>query len=256
MDQKNPIQSAQRIFTIIELLAFEGELGVTEIANRTKLNKSTVHRMLASLSAMDYVIRNRQTDQYALSLKFVALSQALLDRLDVLKIARDSLKHLTQISGETVHLVQRADNNIYYIDKVESQSNSIRMVSHIGVSKPMYCTAVGKAILAEMEDHQVKEIWEQSEITAITPHTITDFSDFMEEIEETRQRKYALDNEENELGVRCIGASVKNHLGLAEFAFSISAPSNRMTDERVQELSTEVLRIRNELSQDLGYWGG
>ncbi|HOV41959.1 MAG TPA: IclR family transcriptional regulator, partial [Oscillospiraceae bacterium] len=139
-----------------------------------------------------------------------------------------------------------------YIDKVESNANSVRMVSRIGLRQPVYCTAVGKAMLAELPLEKVREIWDGSEIKKYTPNTITDFNDLLNELEEIRKNGYAIDNEENELGVRCIAASIKNFEGRADNAFSISAPVSRLGDERVEMLSQYLLETKEKLSRELG----
>ncbi len=139
-----------------------------------------------------------------------------------------------------------------YIDKVESYSNSVRMVSRIGVKKPLYCTAVGKAMLAELHDAQVKDIWNRSDIRALTSKTIVDYESLLIELQEVRKNGYALDNEENELGVRCIGAVIKNHKGKSENAFSISGPISRMSNDRIDVLAVEVLNKKKELLKAFG----
>ncbi|MBF7097282.1 IclR family transcriptional regulator [Alkalibacter mobilis] len=253
MNEKNPVQSAGRIFSVLEMLAYDGPQGVTEISKNLELNKSTVHRLLASLISMDYVRKEEDSDKYRLTFKLLALGEALRETVDIVSIARPFLQHLAEISEETVHLVQREGTNMVYIDKVESQSSSVRMVSRIGVEKPLYCTAVGKAMLAEMENDQVKQIWDDSNIEQLTPKTIVDFNRFLMELEEVRDKGYALDNEENEIGVRCIGAAIKNYKGKAENAFSISAPISRMSDERVEKLAKEVIQMKTQLTEQFGY---
>ncbi len=255
MSENNPVQSAGRIFSVLEMLAYEGPQGVTEISKALDLNKSTVHRLLASLINMDYVKKNSDSDKYQLTFKLLGLGEALLDKVDIVSVARPFIQQLAEFSEETVHLVQKETTNMVYIDKVESYSSSVRMVSRIGVEKPLYCTAVGKAMLAELEDDQVKDIWERSDIQKFTPKTIVDFDAFLLELQEVREKGYALDNEENELGVRCIGATIKNYTGRAENAFSISAPISRMSDDRIDFLAVEVLKTKEELSKAFGFDG-
>ncbi|QSX09193.1 IclR family transcriptional regulator [Alkalibacter rhizosphaerae] len=254
MSEKNPVQSAGRIFSVLEMLAYEGPQGVTELSKALKLNKSTVHRLLASLITMDYVKKEDDSDKYRLTFKLLGLGEALLDKVDIVSIARPYIQHLAEFSEETVHLVQKEGTNMVYIDKVESYSSSVRMVSRIGVEKPLYCTAVGKAMLAELTNQEVRQIWEKSDIQKLTPKTIVDFDDFLRELDEVREKGYALDNEENELGVRCIGAVIKNYKGKAENAFSISAPISRMSDQRIDLLATEVLKMKKELSRAFGFF--
>lgn len=253
MEEKNPIQSAERIFKVLELLAEKGSMGLLDLSEELNLNKSTVHRMLASLIHMGYAKQNEATQKYSLSLKIVNIAGKLLEQTNILPIARPYLEALSELSGETVHLVKREGNHILYIDKVEAKTGSIRMVSHIGMIHPMYCSGVGKAILATMSDNEITQIWNASSIEKKTEYTITDFSKFKQTISEIRKTGYALDNEENELGVRCIAACIYDYHRDVKYAFSISGPVNRMTPEYIQMLSKHVLKVQKELSEELGY---
>ncbi|MBO5372918.1 MAG: IclR family transcriptional regulator [Lachnospiraceae bacterium] len=253
MEEKNPIQSAERIFKILELLADKGDMGLLELSQELNLNKSTVHRMLSSLIYMGYAKQNEDTQKYSLSFKLVTLAGQLLERTNILPIARPYLEELSLLSGETVHLVQREGNHILYIDKVESTTGSIRMVSHVGMVHPMYCSGVGKAIMSTMTEEEIIQIWNESIIEKKTEHTITDFEEFKEVLANIRKQGYALDNEENELGVRCIAACIYDYHKNVKYAFSISGPTNRMTTEHVEQLSQDVLAVQKKLSSALGY---
>ncbi|MCM1256794.1 MAG: IclR family transcriptional regulator [Roseburia sp.] len=255
MEEKNPIQSAERIFKIMELLAEKGEMGLLELSQELNLNKSTVHRMLSSLIYMGYARQNETDQKYKLSFKLVTMAGKLLEHTDILPIARPYLENLSRLSGETVHLVQREGSQILYIDKVESNVGSIRMVSHVGMAFPMYCSGVGKAIMSTMGEEELSQVWNDSRIEKKTEYTITDFHRLKQVLEQVKKQGYALDNEENELGVRCIAACIYDYHRKVKYAFSISGPVNRMTDERIKELSLEVLRVKQELSAELGYAG-
>lgn len=255
MPQTNPVQSAERIFEILEALVQSGPVTLTELSTRLSLHKSTVHRLLKSLILMGYARQEEESGKYLPTYKVLGLAGMLLSKLDILAVARPHLERLMRQTHETVHFVQRENTHIIYVDKVESDANSIRMVSRIGLRQPMYSTGVGKAILAQMKDSEIREVWKQSEIQPFTPHTIITPEQLMQEIELVRRQGYALDNEENELGVRCIAASVTDFYGRATNAFSISAPVSRMSDERVRELSEYVLQTKRALSQELGFSG-
>ena len=255
MEEKNPIQSAERIFKVMELLAEKGEMGLLELSQELNLNKSTIHRMLSSLIYMGYARQNEATQKYKLTFKLVTMAGKLLEHTDILPIARPYLENLSKFSGETVHLVQREGSHILYIDKVEANVGSIRMVSHVGMAFPMYCSGVGKAIMATMGEEELVNVWNESHIEKKTEHTITDFHQLKQVLEQVKEQGYALDNEENELGVRCIAACIYDYHKRVKYAFSISGPVSRMSDERIRELSYEVLRVKRELSLELGYRG-
>lgn len=255
METKNPIQSAERIFNIMEYIATHGPVGVLEIANALNLHKSTVHRMLLSLISMGYVLQDKNTGKYELTFKLIRLSNQFLSKLDVYSIVHPYLERLANICGETVHLVKRVGNEVVYIDKVEPadfNDSSIRMASHIGLMRPMYCSGVGKAILAELPTEEVHRIWEQIKPEKKTKNTITSLSRLEDELKKVKEHGYAIDNEENEVGVFCVAAAIINYQNEAKYAFSVSAPSIRMTNERVKEIAKHVMEIKKELTERFG----
>lgn len=248
---KNPIQVADKLFSILETLAYQGPMGLQDLSVYCKINKSTTHRTLNSLLYMGYVKQDSTTLKYRLSFKIWELASQLTSKLDIIEITRPVIKELVLKISETVHLVCRDGNNAVYIDKVESYSNTIRMASKVGSSIPLYCSAVGKALLAGMSDTEIAHIWNMSELSTHTEHTIIDFSTFMDEIEVIRKLGYALDNEENEKGVRCIAVALSTQTSRPTYAFSISAPIDRMSDLRISELAPEVLLAKQQMQERL-----
>lgn len=252
---KNPVQSAERIFRVLETLADTGPISLMELSTRLELHKSTVHRLLLSLACMGYVQQEEETSKYMLTFKLVELSSKVLSRVDVLSMVHPYIADLANQCRETVHFVQRRGTDVFYLDKVSPlapQESAIRMASQVGMRRPLYCSGVGKAILAEMSDEEISYLWENSEIEQKTEHTITTLDGLMKEIQMIRERGYALDNEENEIGVRCIAACVYNHKGEPTNAFSISAPVGRMSDERVSVLAERVLETKKLLNRQFG----
>ncbi|MEM1486349.1 IclR family transcriptional regulator [Oscillospiraceae bacterium PP1C4] len=254
MENQPGVQSLERAFDLIENLSLNPDgMQLMELSAATGLHKSTVHRLLASLAALGYIKKDENTGKYRLTLKLFELSGRVVDSIDVLEIAKAPLEQLRNTTQEAVHLVVREGIDIVYVHKVDSKNSSIRMFSRIGMRRPMYCTAVGKSILATMSDEEVMRIWERSNIIRYTQHTIVDLGSLFRELDEIRRRGYALDNEENELGVRCIGAAVLDYTGRGRAALSISAPIGRMTDERIQVLAADILAARAWISAEMGY---
>ena len=249
MEDKNPIQVAGRLFGALEYLAVHGETGLMELASVLELNKTTAHRVVSSLQYMGYVRQNSDSGKYEVTLKLVDLADHVTGRLDIVSAARPYLQHLVELTGETVHLVQLEGSDVVYIDKVESQAATIRMVSRIGSRIPFYRSAVGKAIAARLTEPEVRELWGACVIERTTPYTITNYEDFLETLEEVRRKGYALDNEENETGVRCIGASLDFGGTHPKYAFSISVPIGRMDNDRIRELSGYILKTKDEIER-------
>lgn len=247
---KNPIQVADRLFEAMEYLGEHGSSGLMELSEALKLNKSTAHRILNSLIYMGYAKQDPATAKYSLTFKVWDLANQLLTHIDIVDLARPHLKELVKQAGETVHLVQRDGIKAVYIDKVESYQNSVRLVSKVGKSIPLYCSGVGKALMAEMDLSEVTMIWEKSKIQKLTPHTITDFEQLLKVLDQVRETGYALDDEENEMGVRCIAACIHDYRGKPKYAFSISVPINRMTDQRIDKLSLAIKHTQQALEAE------
>lgn len=250
---KNPIQVAERLFQVIERLAENGPMGIMDLSAELGFHKSTTHRLVTSLQYMGYIRQDEESLKYALSLKFLEIGSKILEQTNMASLIHPSLKKLSEQTGETVHLVRREGTEAVYIDKVESTVSSIRMVSRVGSRIPLYCSGVGKALLAELPDPEIEDIWNSSEITSLTPYTVTSLSDLMDRIRGVREAGYAMDDEENEEGVRCIAVSIPDYHKEPVYALSISAPVSRMTDARIAELSTDVLTFKKDLEKTLGF---
>lgn len=246
MKETNPIQVADKLFLVLETLAKTGSIGLTELCHEINMNKTTVHRVLNSLQHLGYVEQDEATSHYRLSFKIWDIANQLLGRIDIIEEVRPQLRELAATTGETVHLVQINGIEAIYIAKEESAS-SIRLVSMVGKSIPLYCSGVGKAMLADMSDDEIKRIWDASDRKPLTKHTITDFDAFMKEIQKIRKQGYATDNEENELGVRCVAVSLYNGGQTPQYAFSISAPIQRIDATRLKEMATKALQVKENL---------
>ena len=253
MAETSSVQSLDRAFDLLELLC-RSRSGMTigALSAETGLHKSTVHRLLSSMCRRGFVQRDAATSIYRAGMHLCELSSYIVENLDVVDLARAPLERLNEKTGETVHLVMQEGCDIVYIHKVENTTGAIRMFSRIGMRRPLYCTGGGKAILATWPEDEVRALWRESEIRPWTVHTIVNEDAFLREMEQVRRKGYALDNEENELGVRCIAAAVVDYRGRASYAISVSAPISRMSDARIAELRIPVLEVRDEVTAALG----
>lgn len=251
----NPIQSADRIFAILEALADRGAMRIIDLSEQLGLHKSTVHRLLASLISMGYVTQNEQSGAYHLTFKLVEMSGKILKNTDILSLVRPYAEKLSSLCDETVHFVKKAGNNVLYLEKLESQSvkaRSFRLSSQVGLTRPMYCSAVGKAILAYLPADEVDAIWHSSAIERKTEFTITSLAVLKKELKQIRDVGYAIDNEENELGIRCIAVPIFDYHDTPEYALSVSTLKSRMPDERLLELSRQLIDAAHDISKVLG----
>ncbi len=247
------VQSLERALKIIDILAHSGKpMGVTEIGRLIGVHKSTAYRLVSTLRQFGYVDQDEETEKYFLGLKPLELSSIIKERLDIKDIIHPYLEELADKTNETVHLAVREGDEIVYIDKVESK-HTIRMYSRIGARAPLYCTALGKCLLAFGPEELIRNWTSKDTLPQRTPNTIKTGKELAEELKRVREQGYALDREEFEPGIRCIGVPVLNKKGRAISAISISIPSFRLTEERVQELIPVVIETRDIVSEKVKY---
>ena len=211
MTRENMVKSVSRALDIITMLSLKkGGLGVTEIANNIDINKSSVYRILSTLVQYGYVEQDEETGRYKLGYKFLEISSKLLESIDLRGEARPFLQELESETNEVIHLVVYDQGEVVYIEKLEG-NETLRMHSKVGKRAPMHCTSVGKAILAQLPDNVIEGIIERKGMPVHTIHTITDKEVLMKELEQVRVRGYALDLEENEIGITCIAVPIFDH---------------------------------------------
>ena len=174
---KNPdkggVQSVARIFELIEVLAAHpAGASLQRLAEDAHLAKSTTHRLLGSLVSLGYAAQDGETGKYRLTLKMFEISSGIVNSMDVMSVAKVHLERLAQRTGEAVHLVIRDAQDIVYIYKTES--GPMRMSSRVGLRSPLYCTGVGKAILATLTEEEVEDVWRHSTPQKLTGRTVTD----------------------------------------------------------------------------------
>ncbi|MDD4570209.1 MAG: IclR family transcriptional regulator [Tepidanaerobacteraceae bacterium] len=251
MAQDNTVQSVERAIKILEELAVEREgLGVTELSQRVNLHKSTVHRMLITLLNQGYVEQNAMSEKYRLGIKLLYLGGAILERMDIRHEAHDLLEELSEKVNETVHLVVPDGFRAIYIDKLDSHK-TIRMHSQIGRIAPLHASAVGKAILAFADEQFVDEVIGRG-LVKYTPKTITDSQKLLQHLKMIKNRGYAVDDEENEAGIRCIGATVFDYTGKIVGAISVSGPTVTVMSENVEEIAKNVVHCAKKISRRMG----
>lgn len=253
MERENMVKSVSRALDIITILSSKkGGIGVTEIANQIDINKSSVFRILSTLKQYGYVEQDEETGRYKLGYKFLEISSNLLSSIDLRAEARPYLQELETETNEAIHLVVYDQGEVVYIEKLEG-NETLRMHSKVGKRAPMHCTSVGKAILANLPKSVVLKILEQKGMPVHTMYTLTKKEDLMLELETIREKGYALDLEENESGITCIAVPIFDHTAKVVAAVSISGPTIRMTNERLEQLKNSIIVTGQQISARLGY---
>jgi IclR family KDG regulon transcriptional repressor len=248
----NFIQSVGRALAILEQFSHdERTLGVTEIAKRVGIHKSTCFGLLHTLQQLGYIQQDASNGQYGLGLKTFELGQAYFDGLDLRYITRPFLLEMVEKTQETVHLVVAEGCRAVYIDKVES-SHAMPISSRIGQEAILHCTGVGKVLLAHMRDEDRDQVVSKG-LERYTEHTITDECELLEHLKRIRECGHGIDNQERELGLRCVAAPIFNARKQAIAAISISGPISRITREKQGDLSKVIKQATQEISRKLGY---
>jgi len=255
----NLVQTIERASSILDILGQSSQgISIRELSAKLKLPKGTSHRLLSSLSYFGYVRQDPKTKDYFLGLKFVELGQILLSQLDLRKEAEPFLRDLAERTKETIHLVILDRNEIVYIDKVETDQNpsGLKMASRIGLRNPAHSSAVGKMILANFPEEELQSFFKEKSLLRRTENTITDPIQLREHLKSVRKQGYAVDDEENEKGIRCVAAPIYNETGKTVAAISITAPAFRVTRKIIQEtLKKEVMETALKISRRLGFRG-
>jgi IclR family KDG regulon transcriptional repressor len=250
--EKYLIQSVRRALAIIDALSNHSTLGVTELSEILGLHKSTVFGLLSTLEYEGYVCQNTHTGKYELTLKLFEIGSKVFEELDLRKIARPYIEQIVEKHHETAHLVVPDGPEVIYIDKVEC-TQSMRICSNIGKRLPFHCTGVGKVILANMPKDDVEEIIKKRGLTSFTNKTITDYEDLLEEMETIRVQGYSIDDEEIEIGLKCVAAPIRDISGKVIAATSVAGPTMRMTEEKIRQLVEDIKIMNERISAELGY---
>lgn len=247
----NFIQSVGRAFAILEQFHTDRALGVTAIANRVGLHKSTCFGLLHTLQQLGYIQRNPETGLYSLGVKMFQLGQDYIIGLDLRTCARPLLVQIVEKFQGTAHLVVVEGRRAVYIDKVEP-TQAMAISSRIGQEAPLHCSGVGKVMLAFMSEEECAAVINAG-LRQYTEKTITGKTLLLEELCKIRQQGFGTDNEELEMGLRCVAAPIFNARKQAIAAVSISGPSSRLDFARLDEFSAMVKSCTEEVSRQLGY---
>ncbi len=229
----------------------EYELGISALAIRLGLAKSTVHRLASTLIGANILEQNKENGKYRLGMALFELGALVRRKMDVANEARPQLRSLMEMTGETVQLAIFDHDSVLYINMMESRQ-AVRMSSAVGSRLPAYCTSVGKVLLAYQGEDVVRRVIERG-FVAYTPNTIDSAKKLNDELELVRQKGYAIDDEEIELGLRCVAAPIRNHDGVVLAAIGVAAPLQRMNKKVMQTCMTTVVAAADAISRRLGY---
>jgi DNA-binding IclR family transcriptional regulator len=248
------VQVLDRAINILEYIGRQnnGEAGLPELSAAMKLHKTTTHRIAHVLESRGLLRRGMDSNRYRLGLHLYDLGCQALDHVNIRDEARPVMTRLAYEAGETVHLAVLDRTEVLYIERIEAQ-RSLSMGSKLGARNPVYCTALGKAMLAFSPEEEVDQILASCRMEARTRNTITNVLALKRELERIRDRGYAIDDEEIEDGIRCVSAPILSSTDRAVAAISVSGPSSRIIPNRFQLIGKTVLKAARELSAHMGH---
>ncbi|WP_103866291.1 IclR family transcriptional regulator [Aquimarina sp. I32.4] len=238
--------SVEKAFKILDCFSTHHiELGVTEIAKQMNTNKSAVYRMLATMEALNVIQQNPENEKYRLGLKLFELGQKVSIHKNFIAKARPFMEELVKRAGETAHLAIHKNQKVYFLDKVVGR-HDLQINSQIGSEKPLHCTGLGKIILAFAHSNY-KDIIKDLDLISVTKNTITNKEKLISEIESIKHKGFALDIEENEIGLVCVAAPVFNTTGKFIAAISTSGPSARFNKNEIKTYTGDLKQTAEQL---------
>jgi len=247
-----PVGVVTKVLRILETLHdAPAGLQLKDVALQTGINKSTAYRFLAHLEHDGYVFRD-SSGAYAIGVRLARLASGMSYHATLRKLSRPILQQLWRATGETVNLAVLDGREVLYLDVMES-SHTFRLVSQVGLRRPVYCTALGKVMLSFIPEEEQQYFFEGMSFERFTPHTIRGATLLRKEFALVRQRGYSLDNEEAYLGSRCIGAPIFEASGKIAAALSVSGPTTRVTREKVPAFAATAKSAALAISRSLGY---
>ena len=247
------IQSLARASAIIDVIAVNGEegVGLSEISRETVLNKTTAFNLIASLVTLGFLEQDARSKRYRLGLRNLELGRIVQQRLHISHLARPVLAELCKKTNETVNLGLPKLLDLLVIDSFQG-SRQLHATAYAGCRSMYHCTALGKAMISQWDEPMRRTVYRLHGLPRQTPNTITDIDTLEAKLAQFLTQGYALDVEENELGVNGIATAIFNGLGEVAAAISVCGPSNRLTEEVMEQIATDVMDAADSIAVAIG----
>ena len=252
LESKEPqsVQLIDRSLAILELVSLKGPMALKDIYSALNLNKASTLRMANALVSNGYLDKDPKGN-YFLTFKPYELGIRAVRRVDYITFIRETLDKLSDDLGVIAQFSVREQNELLCLESFDLTRSNFSVYTRVGQRSQLYATSAGKAIISTYTDDEIKHLWSQMDVRVLTPNTLTSFDDFMKDIYLTRQRGYAMDNEESELGLFCVGTALINSNHKAIGAISLS--NSMMNDSIIQRLSNALLAQTQRLNYMLSY---
>lgn len=250
--QPEAVSSVLKVFSILQALGEQKEIGVSELSQRLMMSKATTYRFLQTMRTLGYVSQEEEADRYSLTLKLFELGAKSLEDVDLINLADKEMRLISEQTNEALHLGALDENGIIYIHKIDSNYN-LRMQSKIGRRNPLYSTAIGKVLLSAKDETFIREALSDVEFIKHTEKTLENVEQLLSELEVVKKNHYAEDNQEQEPGLRCIAAPIYDRFGEIIAGLSISFPTIRFDEKRMPYYVGLLHQAGKNISSQLGY---
>jgi DNA-binding IclR family transcriptional regulator len=236
---KHPVGATEKTLRIIEELRRRDGAGITELADAIDTSKGTIHNHLSTLQEHEYVVND--DGMYRLGLRFLELGEYTRQQTKLLEVAKSEIDNLAEETGEIANLMieEHGRGTYIYISKGEQ---AVNLDTHVGTRQYLHTSAVGKSILAKMDDEQFERVIDRHGLPSETRNTVTSEAKLQEELEEIRDRGVAFDGEERAEGIRCVAAPITDNEDGLFGGVSVSAPSTRLKGDRFREEMPEKVQ--------------
>lgn len=245
------VQSVDRALQVLETVSRLGSVSLNDLRKELNLNKASVLRLAHTLAANGYLDKNSQTGNYSLTLKTYKIGISAVQSLNQISIINTVLVDLRRDTDRIAQFSIEDNNELLCLQSIGQTNPVFSVYTSVGKRSPMYSTGAGKAILSTYSNDELIDKWNRFDLKPITQHTHTDLQSFLKDLGEIRRRNYAVDREENEYNVFCVGSVVMNHTRTPIGAISVSAGS--LTEEEEPQVSAAVIDAARRLSSLLGY---
>lgn len=251
--EENPSVAVERALGMLEAVAQEPDgLSNAEISRKLQIPKSSASYILRTLEKQNYLNRDDQSGKYRVGLKILSLSRGALSGIDVREVALPIMRHLVDKTNLTCHLAILDGPEAVYIEKVEP-TGFIRMDTWVGRRMRVHATSVGKSLVAHISSERLEKMIAERAMEKRTPKTITTLARLLKELEKVRTQGYAVDDEENNLGARCLGAPVFNQQGMVEASLGLSGTINQVNSQTMPRIIEALKDAARHISMQLGY---
>lgn len=251
---ENPEIKVKSLQKALEILNYSTErpiLGVTEISEHFGLYKSTVHNILSTLKALEYLEQDDTSGKYRLGMQIFNLSKALGDTYSITKIAMPYMQELANLTGESVYLAVPYRFEVLYLEAMYPADSVELMRSILGERAQMYCTGLGKAMLSNMGEQEIQDYLEHQKMEAFTENSITDKDELYQELVRTKQRGYAIDDMEHEFGIKCISMPIMDRSKKVYAAISVSGIATHFDEKNISEWAILMKKYVNKIESRL-----